>query len=466
MGGPTRSAPGAGHDEHFLRRLDRMSHEHLELALGLYRDHELVAYILRHVHVPESAERVALALADGGGGPHVVVARDGHFVTALGEGMKTGPHPVVSRAHLDALSAKLERVRDGLALARQRGTDGTRLLEKIESSGWAVTREDFLAAEVTLSPAGPILFETYSSWATTMEELLPFLATKAPDPAWRPKGELAALRGAWAMTHAATILVDTASREWVDGWAEAEARGPISPWSLLTKLAAFPFVLRAAWLTARLGAPMLPSYKARFRAPLDPFSAREAGYGLLALGLRHEKLRSEIWRFLRSCKPEPGAAPWVAGVLGAFPQFATLLDEHEEQAVSDGLGIGRERIVELTEHLPESSPHRYAAPERVPDDLARTALLNVWGAVGGKDEGWMPLLLVSGARARAEDFYYPAQLLHAFGEWPVPEQAESLVGMRRTLSGTPRPAVRAEHAGRNDPCPCGSGKKYKKCHGR
>jgi len=26
--------------------------------------------------------------------------------------------------------------------------------------------------------------------------------------------------------------------------------------------------------------------------------------------------------------------------------------------------------------------------------------------------------------------------------------------------------VRAAKVGRNDPCPCGSGKKYKKCHGR
>ncbi|GMU42788.1 MAG: UPF0149 family protein [Xanthomonadales bacterium] len=33
-------------------------------------------------------------------------------------------------------------------------------------------------------------------------------------------------------------------------------------------------------------------------------------------------------------------------------------------------------------------------------------------------------------------------------------------------SGTPRPPVRVEPLpGRNDPCPCGSGRKYKKCHG-
>jgi preprotein translocase subunit SecA len=35
-----------------------------------------------------------------------------------------------------------------------------------------------------------------------------------------------------------------------------------------------------------------------------------------------------------------------------------------------------------------------------------------------------------------------------------------------TAAGTPAPVVRAEpKLGRNDPCPCGSGKKYKKCCG-
>ena len=36
-----------------------------------------------------------------------------------------------------------------------------------------------------------------------------------------------------------------------------------------------------------------------------------------------------------------------------------------------------------------------------------------------------------------------------------------------TAGGTPKPAgVNFSNVGRNDPCPCGSGKKYKKCHGR
>jgi preprotein translocase subunit SecA len=39
---------------------------------------------------------------------------------------------------------------------------------------------------------------------------------------------------------------------------------------------------------------------------------------------------------------------------------------------------------------------------------------------------------------------------------------------RRAGAGQPegvQQVVRGEKVGRNDPCPCGSGKKYKKCHG-
>jgi preprotein translocase subunit SecA len=44
-------------------------------------------------------------------------------------------------------------------------------------------------------------------------------------------------------------------------------------------------------------------------------------------------------------------------------------------------------------------------------------------------------------------------------------QPTPLVTSRGDVAG-PRPASGAEKVGRNDPCPCGSGKKYKKCHGR
>lgn len=43
------------------------------------------------------------------------------------------------------------------------------------------------------------------------------------------------------------------------------------------------------------------------------------------------------------------------------------------------------------------------------------------------------------------------------------EASELLAAARRERE--PAPAPRAAAVGRNDPCPCGSGKKYKKCHG-
>ncbi len=46
------------------------------------------------------------------------------------------------------------------------------------------------------------------------------------------------------------------------------------------------------------------------------------------------------------------------------------------------------------------------------------------------------------------------------------DQPRSSVAEAMSPSGSPRPAVSHENkVGRNDPCPCGSGKKYKKCHG-
>jgi preprotein translocase subunit SecA len=42
----------------------------------------------------------------------------------------------------------------------------------------------------------------------------------------------------------------------------------------------------------------------------------------------------------------------------------------------------------------------------------------------------------------------------------------SFVGAGDAAAAAPQPVHAEKKAGRNDPCPCGSGKKYKKCHGK
>ncbi len=44
-----------------------------------------------------------------------------------------------------------------------------------------------------------------------------------------------------------------------------------------------------------------------------------------------------------------------------------------------------------------------------------------------------------------------------------PDKPEDISDLEKLLN-PPRP-IRSEKVGRNDPCPCGSGKKYKKCCG-
>jgi SWIM/SEC-C metal-binding protein len=46
-----------------------------------------------------------------------------------------------------------------------------------------------------------------------------------------------------------------------------------------------------------------------------------------------------------------------------------------------------------------------------------------------------------------------------------PHQAEDIADLERLLN-PPAPVSAAGTPGRNEPCPCGSGKKYKKCCGR
>lgn len=48
----------------------------------------------------------------------------------------------------------------------------------------------------------------------------------------------------------------------------------------------------------------------------------------------------------------------------------------------------------------------------------------------------------------------------------IPNSAEQENPRSSVSRGSPTPAIDFAKVGRNDPCPCGSGKKYKRCCGR
>jgi len=46
-----------------------------------------------------------------------------------------------------------------------------------------------------------------------------------------------------------------------------------------------------------------------------------------------------------------------------------------------------------------------------------------------------------------------------------PDKPEDITGLERLLN-PPKPKIAEKKVGRNEPCPCGSGNKYKKCCGK
>ncbi len=46
-----------------------------------------------------------------------------------------------------------------------------------------------------------------------------------------------------------------------------------------------------------------------------------------------------------------------------------------------------------------------------------------------------------------------------------PDKPEDIADLERLLN-PPKPTIAEKKVGRNEPCPCGSGKKYKKCCGK
>ena len=55
-------------------------------------------------------------------------------------------------------------------------------------------------------------------------------------------------------------------------------------------------------------------------------------------------------------------------------------------------------------------------------------------------------------------------LLRMAEQWKEDRRKEEIEYQEHQKEEIQRYAVE-HHIGRNDPCPCGSGKKYKKCHG-
>ena len=139
-------------------------------------------------------------------------------------------------------------------------------------------------------------------------------------------------------------------------------------------------------------------------------------------------------------------------------------DENIERAIK----CGQTFCVTHSAQLPDGHPLKFTDEAAVPEALARTAVLS-WDADAYNTtvQSLMVSAVPLAARSAAEDFYFPREVIRAwFGTWDVEEALFRLSRFADQKEKQKKEPVRAAPApGRNDPCPCGSGKKWKKCHG-
>lgn len=466
-----------GHDIHFLKRLERVSLPHVELAMSLYNDSLLVEFILHKARLPESAESVAISLADPERGPFVIVTRTGRFVTCLGEGMRVEPEtPVITRQHLDSIVEKADDFRARIEQAyRVAGNKGRvhQLLRRIYTAADDLSREEFIGLSAWRPLLGREFLLQLLDAVRYLEDARRVLR-KLDKP---PRQYEAMLRDYWnvfwAMGHLA-LLVGSDARELLEVAPEiltlmTESRVTLS-WGLVRQ-GFLPLALRGAWLAGKLGKSGATLYKHAYEQAESPLQLIDTGLGLVALAARHSGLRGEIRKALPRQFPQEGTFldRFMNAIIAAARAATTLYFDDQDTYRENILDIGRKTYLRMTGTVPPGSPIEPEHLASVREDLVLPSIAAFPFCYLNDVEMTLHtfMMMPYAARAEPEAFYYlQADLARITRPWQ-PEDSLQLLRMfrDRDRGGSPRP-VRVEKApGRNDPCPCGSGKKYKRCCG-
>lgn len=455
------------HAEHFLSRLDRLPRSEVDLALELYRDPALLRFILGSVSLPDGADRVAISIGDPSLGPFLIVTRNGDFVTCLGRGMRPGEHPVVTRGQLDALATKGSVLRERMALATKLGGGGERaaerLLRRVVASPDKVSREDFLAVSAWEPILAPAFLDMYLGMSVELMRQGPLLRRVRVGGARTDE----ALHTYWNLLHAAghMALLGTmgGDREHYAELTENVVGARSAFTYALTGTGVVAFIVKGAWAAGRLGKLLLPAYKKALGDDVALFELFDTLFALLAIGRRASGARAEIAKALAGAV-DVARTPEAKRLREAMAKeidvtcelTASFLASPDDELETSLLSLGARYFdAEPPDHV-------------LRHDLVRTLPLMSWtdGITDGKKLIASLTMIAASARGAPEQFYLPGEAARAlYLPWEPDFTRQVLEPMARADRAGRKPAVRATTAGRNDPCPCGSGKKLKKCCG-
>ncbi len=444
-----------GHDVHFLSRLARVAEGQVQLALSLYRDPELLKELFSTSALPDSAERVAISLADPKEGPFIVVTRAGHFVTCLGAGMRADNLPIITREHLDHEASRMQVLRDRLELARQVTGGGrepdmlpswTKLLRETEM----LSREDVAGLAAWTPILRPLFYEHLMKSQDMIDRDSIRLSRELGDRGARNKFTM--LYGRLLLSHGPIMALLLGDPEgYASVFVNREAALPDAV-PLLIAMAAQDLLIQSVACAingvAHGGEPYITLIENFTQDNHDMESLRNPY--LVSIGVANPNLRPPLEKLL-------AGDSWALQMLRQGPQMRETLVERLRQAVWP----------EMERTLPDIAA-RYGQAANLPEQLVLSKLVqNQTLLIEEKKIStfyrMMPLL----AAMRPEDLFPPHEVVERW-HWSQQELqtlAEWHIATMRKLAPEQVPVVAEKRPGRNDPCPCGSGKKFKKCCG-
>ena len=232
----------------------------------------------------------------------------------------------------------------------------------------------------------------------------------------------------------------------------------------LTGTGVVTFILKGAWAAARLGKLMLPEYKRALVEDIASFELLDTQFALLAIEARTKGTAAGVLKALRAAPgtartPEAKRLREVMGheVEVCCDVTAALLESPTEELQAVVRRIG-ESYFEPGADL-EGDLHR--------EELVRTLPRMSWanGITDGKKLVLSLSLVAASARGAPEQFYLPRDLAQALHRPWTPDDTWLVLDPLMQVHLAPRKPSAKAAVGRNDPCPCGSGKKHKKCCG-
>jgi hypothetical protein len=457
-----------GHSIHFLERLSRASGEASDLALEIYHEPKILRFALERIRIPEGRDRVAVSLDPEDRGPFLVATSEGAFVTCLGRDMTSADLHVVPHGQLMAHrrdwleNQKRLRLREEIREADRRFDH---FLGEIIERGNQISREEFVAASALQIALKNDYAYYHIEFQNTALKLLHLLMRskalrKEKDGRLRSFWEMH-----WSLGNLALLATMDGARDFNEDYIKALSQSLLN----MFRWGDSSICMRALWGLARMGKAALPHCRERLKTATVEMDGIGAALGIAAIGMRHKKLEAEALRILKS----PGAPESRVGNAAAYYEVvgAKVLDFVRDMIASpeklDAAYLMEAKWVafQISKQVAAGTQYDFASEESIPEDLARSVMAAGEFDVRLEKNSVFHLAAPACwlAKCEAHDLYPPGTWVDLLrGRW-TRDQTFTLVEQARSYWGKAEPIVAEKRPGRNDPCPCGSGKKYKKC---